>query len=45
MAFDAAAYAREYHARRIPLSKQGEHGYANTQPAHPTCNIRKGNRV
>lgn len=25
----------------IPLSKDGPHSYANTQPAHPTCNLRK----
>jgi hypothetical protein len=25
-----------------PLSKGGEHSYANTQVMHPTCNIRKG---
>jgi 5-methylcytosine-specific restriction endonuclease McrA len=28
----------------IPLAKGGEHSYANTQPAHPICNIRKGDR-
>lgn len=28
----------------IPLSKGGEHSYANTQLAHLSCNIRKGNR-
>lgn len=25
----------------VPLSKGGEHSYANTQVAHPVCNIRK----
>ena len=29
----------------IPISKGGEHSYANTQLAHVSCNIRKGNRV
>ena len=28
-----------------PLSLGGEHSYANTQPAHPRCNRRKGNRI
>lgn len=27
-----------------PLSKDGEHSYANTQPAHPLCNRRKHNK-
>lgn len=26
----------------IPLCHGGEHSYANTQPAHPRCNYRKG---
>lgn len=26
----------------IPLSKGGEHSYANTQVSHPPCNLRKG---
>jgi 5-methylcytosine-specific restriction endonuclease McrA len=26
----------------IPLARGGEHSYANTQPAHPLCNQRKG---
>ena len=35
----------EFHVdHRIPLSKGGMHGYINVQPAHPTCNLRKGNR-
>lgn len=35
-----------YHIDHIvPLSKGGEHSYANTQVAHAHCNIRKGNRV
>ena len=29
----------------VPLSKGGLHSYANVQPAHPLCNIRKGSRV
>src|SRR6266705_1735147 len=28
----------------IPLSKGGLPCYANVQPAHPVCNLRKGNR-
>lgn len=28
----------------IPLAKGGEHSYANTQPAHPPCNLSKGSR-
>lgn len=26
----------------IPLAAGGEHSYANTQVAHPSCNVRKG---
>lgn len=29
----------------IPLSKGGEHSYANTQVAHPECNLRKAART
>lgn len=29
----------------VPLARGGEHSYANTQPAHPTCNTRKGARL
>lgn len=29
----------------LPLSKGGEHSYANTQLAHLRCNVSKGNRV
>lgn len=29
----------------IPLALGGEHSYANTQPAHPVCNQRKGARL
>jgi 5-methylcytosine-specific restriction endonuclease McrA len=29
----------------IPLSKGGMHGYINTQPAHPKCNLRKGSKL
>lgn len=28
-----------------PISLGGEHSYANTQPAHLTCNMSKGNRI
>lgn len=30
---------------RIPLSLGGHHTYANTQPAHPKCNLSKGGRL
>lgn len=26
----------------IPILRGGEHSYVNTQPAHPSCNLRKG---
>lgn len=29
----------------IPLSKGGEHSYANTRVAHPLCNNKKGARI
>lgn len=29
----------------VPLSKNGDHSYANTQPAHPLCNLRKKNKM
>ena len=29
----------------VPLAKGGEHSYANTQAAHPACNLRKGARI
>jgi len=29
----------------IPLSRGGEHSYANVQAAHPRCNIKKGNKI
>ena len=29
----------------VPLSKGGEHSYANCQPAHASCNVQKGDRV
>ena len=33
----------EFHVdHRIPLAKGGEHSYANTQIAHPECNLVKG---
>jgi 5-methylcytosine-specific restriction endonuclease McrA len=28
----------------IPLARGGEHSYANTQLAHPHCNLSKGAR-
>ena len=33
----------DYHIDHvIPLARGGEHSYANSQPAHPLCNIKKG---
>lgn len=29
----------------VPLARGGMHGYVNAQPAHPLCNMRKGDRV
>lgn len=29
----------------IPLSKGGEHSYANCQPAHASCNYQKGTKL
>lgn len=29
----------------VPLSKGGEHSYVNTQPAHASCNVQKGDKV
>jgi 5-methylcytosine-specific restriction endonuclease McrA len=29
----------------VPLSKGGEHSYANCKPAHLSCNCKKGNRM
>lgn len=29
----------------VPLSRGGEHSYANTQVAHPSCNLRKMTRL
>lgn len=35
----------DFHVDHIdPLGDGGEHSYANTQPAHPACNIAKGMR-
>ena len=35
----------EFHVDHvIPLSRGGLHSYANSQPAHPLCNARKGAR-
>jgi 5-methylcytosine-specific restriction endonuclease McrA len=34
---------RDMHVDHVrPLARGGEHSYANTQPAHPQCNRRKG---
>ncbi len=30
---------------KIPLAKGGEHSYANTQIAHPPCNLAKGAKI
>jgi 5-methylcytosine-specific restriction endonuclease McrA len=36
----------DFHVDHIhPLSKGGLHCYANSQPAHPICNIRKGAKL
>ena len=33
----------DFHIDHVyPLSRGGEHSYANTQVAHPSCNMRKG---
>jgi 5-methylcytosine-specific restriction endonuclease McrA len=38
--------ATEWHVDHvIPLSKGGEHSYANTQPAHGFCNRSKGAKM
>lgn len=29
----------------IPLSKGGEHSYRNAQPAHPSCNLSKSDKL
>jgi 5-methylcytosine-specific restriction endonuclease McrA len=29
----------------VPLSRGGEHSYANVQVAHPFCNLSKGPRL
>lgn len=29
----------------VPLSKGGEHSYANTHPAHSSCNVQKGDKL
>jgi 5-methylcytosine-specific restriction endonuclease McrA len=29
----------------VPLSKGGEHSYANVQVAHPFCNMAKGDKI
>ena len=35
--------AGAFHVDHVrPLSKGGRHAYINCQPAHPTCNLRKG---
>jgi 5-methylcytosine-specific restriction endonuclease McrA len=30
---------------RIPLAKGGMHGYVNVQPAHPSCNLQKKDKI
>lgn len=30
---------------RQTKSRDGRHNYANTQPVHPVCNLRKGTEV
>lgn len=36
---------RDFHVDHVvPISAGGAHSYANTQVAHPSCNLRKGNR-
>lgn len=36
----------DFHVDHVkPLARGGMHGYINTQPAHPSCNLRKGARV
>lgn len=36
----------DFHIDHIrPLSKNGEHSYANTQVAHPFCNLSKGSKI
>ena len=35
-----------FHVDHIqPIVLGGEHSYANTQPAHPVCNLRKGTKA
>lgn len=29
----------------VPLSKGGKHSYANSQPAHASCNLQKGDKL
>lgn len=39
------AKGKKFHIDHIvPLEKGGEHSYANTQPAHPHCNLVKGKK-
>lgn len=39
-------YPRRFHVDHIiPIARGGEHSYANTQPAHPFCNISKSDRL
>ena len=36
----------DYHVDHIvPITRGGEHSYANTQPAHPACNQRKHSKL
>ena len=41
-----AADAANWHLDHIvPLSRGGEHGYANVQVSHPFCNVSKGAKL
>lgn len=36
----------DYHVDHIvPLTRGGDHTYDNSQPAHPSCNLRKHNKL
>ena len=37
-----AVDSQDWHLdHKVPLALRGEHSYANTQVAHPTCNLKK----
>jgi len=43
---DEAVDPLNFHVDHIvPLSRGGDHTYVNSQPAHPRCNSRKGNKL